>query len=93
MSNVQRPRVDAVSNSAPDHSQIDATVSSLKQEAERYLTVKQVAQRFSVTPQTVWRWSKQGPSLSFPRPVRIGYGTTRWRLSDILRYERLTEGL
>lgn len=50
-----------------------------------YLTVEQVAGRFGVSTDTIWRWKRNG---SFPRAVRIGPGTTRWRLVDIEEHER-----
>ena len=54
-------------------------------EAERYLTVRDVAQRFAVSVQTVWRWAKERPE--FPKPVELSLGTTRWRISDLIAFE------
>lgn len=54
-------------------------------EAERYLTVRDVAQRFAVSVQTVWRWAKERPE--FPKPVELSPGTTRWRMSDLIAFE------
>lgn len=53
--------------------------------AKLYLSVKDVAQRFSISIQTVWRHTKASPS--FPKPVKILNGSTRWRLNDIIAYE------
>lgn len=53
--------------------------------AERYLTVRDVAQRFAVSIQTVWRWAKDRPE--FPNPVELSPGTTRWRISDLIAFE------
>lgn len=50
-----------------------------------WITAEQVADRFSVTPVTVWRWAREG---DFPKPVRITSNCTRWRLSDIESFER-----
>ena len=50
-----------------------------------FLSVRHVAERFDVSPTTIWRWSGTVPS--FPLPVRFGSGCTRWRLSDIERFE------
>ena len=54
-------------------------------EAERYLTVRDVAQRFAVSIQTVWRWAKE--RSEFPKPVELSPGTTRWRMSDLIAFE------
>lgn len=52
---------------------------------ERYLSVKEVGARYSISVQTVWRHTKQNPD--FPKPVKILNGSTRWRMSDILAFE------
>lgn len=38
-----------------------------------------VAKLFSISPATVWRWSKSG---HLPRPVRVG-GVTFWNVGDL----------
>jgi prophage regulatory protein len=54
-----------------------------------YLSVDQVAQRFGVSKDSIWRWKRNG---EFPKPYKLG-GSTRWRLSDIEDWEsRLTCG-
>ena len=50
---------------------------------EVYLNVDQVAKRFGVSKDTIWRWKREG---NFPKGVKIG-GSTRWRLSDLLEHE------
>ncbi len=56
-----------------------------------YLSVDQVAQRFGVSKDSIWRWKRKG---DFPAPVKLGGTTTRWRLADIEAWEsRLTCGL
>lgn len=52
---------------------------------ERYLSVQDVARRYAISIQTVWRHTKQNPA--FPKPIKILNGTTRWRMSDILAFE------
>lgn len=52
---------------------------------ERYLSVQDVACRYAISIQTVWRHTKQNPA--FPKPIKILTGTTRWRMSDILSFE------
>ena len=55
-----------------------------------YLSDKQVAARYGVTRVTVWRWSKEG---TFPVPVHLSSGCTRWLLSDLENWEsRCAEG-
>ncbi len=49
-----------------------------------YLTVNEVAARLNVSVSSVWRWRRDG---SFPRAVRVGAGSTRWRLADIEAWE------
>jgi prophage regulatory protein len=45
-----------------------------------WLTVEQVAHRFSVSSATIWRWVRE---RRFPDPIRIGPRSTRWRRADI----------
>lgn len=49
-----------------------------------YLSVDQVAARFGVSKDTIWRWKREG---AFPTAVKLGGTTTRWRLSDIEEWE------
>lgn len=49
-----------------------------------YLSVEQVALRFGVSKDSIWRWKRRG---DFPAPVKLGGTTTRWRLSDIEEWE------
>jgi predicted DNA-binding transcriptional regulator AlpA len=50
-----------------------------------YLSDKQLAEHFGISRTTVWRWSKS--NSSFPKPVNLGPGATRWRVSDIEKWE------
>ena len=49
-----------------------------------YLSVGQVAARYGVSTDSIWRWKREG---DFPKPVRIGANCTRWRLADVLEHE------
>lgn len=49
-----------------------------------FFTVEQVAARYSVSTESIWRWTRLD---RFPRPVKLGSGTTRWRLSDLLDHD------
>ena len=50
-----------------------------------YLSDKQVAERYSVSTATVWRWAKETPG--FPAPVKLSPGCSRWRVADLLGFE------
>lgn len=55
-----------------------------------YLSAEQVAMRFGVSKDTIWRWKRDG---DFPAAVKLGGTTTRWRLNDIEEWEgRLVSG-
>jgi prophage regulatory protein len=49
-----------------------------------YLTVAQVADRYMVSTDTIWRWSRSG---EFPKGLKIGPNATRWRLADLIEHE------
>lgn len=52
---------------------------------ETYLSDHLVARRYGVHRSTPWRWAKSDPT--FPRPVTLTAGCTRWRLSDLETWE------
>lgn len=54
-------------------------------EEEKYLSVKEVAHRYSSSVPTIWRWAKEDEA--FPKPHIIRPGTSRWRISDLLAFE------
>lgn len=49
---------------------------------QRYVSDVQIAERYSVSRSTVWRWVSRG---ILPRPQQISPGCTRWRLDEIER--------
>jgi len=49
-----------------------------------YLADTQLADRYSVSRSTIWRWSHNG---RLTKPVKISPGCTRWRLADIEAWE------
>ncbi len=51
----------------------------------RFLTVKEVASRLSVSVSTVWRLVQT--EEGFPRPRRIAIRSTRWLLAEVEEYE------
>ena len=50
-----------------------------------FFSDKQTGARYGVGRGTVWKWVKDG---AFPRPVKLSPGCTRWRLDDLLKWER-----
>jgi len=50
-----------------------------------YLTDRQIGARYNVHHLTPRRWLKTDPT--FPKPVRLTPGCTRWKLSDIEAWE------
>jgi prophage regulatory protein len=45
----------------------------------------EVANRYGVSRSTIWRWVKEKKIL---RPLKIGSGSSRWRLSDLEVWEQ-----
>lgn len=54
--------------------------------ATLYLSVRQVSERFGVNRASIWRWLKTDPT--FPKPLSLTPGTSRWRLSELEEWER-----
>lgn len=50
-----------------------------------FLSDQQIADRFAVSRVTVWRWTRS--RTSFPQPVKLSPGCSRWRLAEIERWE------
>ncbi len=53
---------------------------------KKYITDKEVAERYGVSVPTIWRWVKT--IEGFPQPVKLTTGTTRWSLSDLDNWEK-----
>lgn len=53
--------------------------------AEIYLSDVQTGSRYGVHRTTPWRWAKTDPS--FPKPVVLSPGCTRWKLSELEVWE------
>lgn len=54
---------------------------------ETYLSDRQIGERFGVHHLTPRRWVRE--DLTFPRPVKLSPGCTRWKLSEIEAWEAL----
>jgi predicted DNA-binding transcriptional regulator AlpA len=54
-------------------------------EGDRLLTIKQVAEIVTFSGRKIWR---DVAANLFPKPIKLGPKTTRWRESDILRLLR-----
>jgi len=50
-----------------------------------YLKDTELAKRYDIARQSVWRWSQKG---DFPAPVKLSPGCSRWRLSDVEKWEQ-----
>ena len=55
------------------------------QSPETYVTDRQLGARWQVHHLTPRRWLKDDPT--FPRPIKLTPGCTRWRLSEIEAWE------
>lgn len=53
---------------------------------ETFLSDNDLAKRYGVSRQTVWRWHRDQPD--FPRVVKLTPGCARWRLSEIEAWEK-----
>lgn len=51
---------------------------------EKHLRSQEIVERLGIGRSTLFRWVKEG---SFPQPIRAGRRFTRWRLSDVERWE------
>ncbi len=52
---------------------------------ETYLTDRQIGERYNVHHLTPRRWLKTDPT--FPKPIHLSPGSTRWKLSDLEDWE------
>ena len=44
-----------------------------------------LAERFGIARQSVWRWVRDG---RLPAPVKLSPGCSRWRLVDVEKWEQ-----
>lgn len=55
-----------------------------------FLTDKQLAARYGVTRPTIWGWTRDDPT--FPKPIKLSPGCTRWKLAEIEAWEASKAG-
>ncbi len=53
---------------------------------ETFLRDTDLANRYGISRNTVWRWQRE--RMDVPRPVRLSPGCTRWKLSDLVAWEK-----
>lgn len=46
----------------------------------KYVSAAQLAERYSVSTDSIWRWASKG---RLPRPVQLSPSCTRWRLDEV----------
>ena len=51
---------------------------------ETFFSDKQLSLKYSVARSSIWRWVQEG---TFPKPVRLTPGCSRWKLSDLEKWE------
>ncbi len=57
--------------------------------SKEFLSVKDLATRYSIHPKTVERMARHG---ELPACIRLGKRLRRWRLSDIEEFENAEKG-
>jgi len=73
-----------VKHSRKKFKQVTSPASADEVPSERFLQDSEVAHRYGVGRQTVWRWAAQG---ALPEPIKLSVGVTRWRPSDLITHE------
>ena len=56
---------------------------------QSFYSDKQLAERYGVTRQSIWRWVREG---HMPKPMRIGLAATRWDFASIQKWEQSKRG-
>jgi predicted DNA-binding transcriptional regulator AlpA len=53
---------------------------------DRFLSARQVCERYGVTAMTLWRWLRDS-EMEFPQPIYIN-GRRFWNERDLIAWER-----
>lgn len=56
----------------------------------KYLRLPTLCERLGISKSTVWRWSGD-PDNAFPKPIKLGPGTTVWKVEEIEEWEAANE--
>jgi predicted DNA-binding transcriptional regulator AlpA len=51
----------------------------------QYVSDNFLAKRYNVARQTIWRWVREG---TFPPPVKLSPGCSRWSMASVEESER-----
>ena len=76
---------ELAANPKPKHSVPRQSLAPCIRCTEQYLSDRQVASRYDISKATVWRWHDTNPN--FPRRIKLSPGTSRWKLSELVRFE------
>ena len=52
---------------------------------QTYLSDSNTGKLYGVARQTIWRWLATDPT--FPKPIKLSPGCTRWKLSELETWE------
>jgi predicted DNA-binding transcriptional regulator AlpA len=64
-------------------------MSTTTQQAETFLTAEELAERYRVDVRTIQNWTAK--NSQFPQPLRLSRRAVRYRLSDVLEFERSSD--
>ena len=64
-------------------------MSNASKTQTRFLSDKDLAERYSIHRVTPWRWVQAG---KLPKPIKMN-GSTRWKLADIEAWEAKQEAM
>lgn len=69
------------------NTQLNSNVQEAKKPRtpSQFLSDTQISQRYGVSRQTVWRWAST--DSTFPAPIKLSPGCTRWNLTDLEAWE------
>lgn len=69
------------------NTQLNSNIQEVKKPRapSQFLSDTQIAQRYGVSRQTVWRWA--ATDTTFPTPIKLSPGCTRWNISDLESWE------
>lgn len=55
-----------------------------------YLSDVHLSERYAVARPTIWRWART--DKTFPKPVKLSAGCSRWKLADLEKWEASRSG-